>query len=103
MNAALNLDTLDPIALTKCCTKCHCRLPAEQFRMRTHKIKPYRDSVCHQCNVDYRRALRQAQRAGKPPTVRVVHIFGRHPEDAACDAAFMGWREADNVFQGARV
>lgn len=90
--------------MTKCCTKCHRSLPVEEFRMRTHKIRPYLDSRCKACHAALKRDVRARQKAGAyEPKVRVVHVFGRHPEDVVCDAAFMGWRCAGVAFQGARL
>jgi hypothetical protein len=105
VNTALNLDALYPVTLTKCCTKCHRCLPVDAFRQRHDKSKPERSNHCRECESAYKRERRALLASGEPKRLRIVSVDGRHPEDAACDAAFRDWRDigARGVDLGWRV
>lgn len=103
MTAALNLDALYPVVLYKTCNKCARRLSIDCFRLRYDKAKPERGNHCRDCESAYKRERRALLASGNPKPVRIVSVDGRHPEDRACDAAFMGWREAGVAFQGPRI
>jgi hypothetical protein len=99
MNAALNLDALYPITLTKDCRCCHRRLPIDDFQMRSKGASKYRDSYCKPC----RRQLVRDWRAGIRPKVDQRHFAPRCEHEKMLDETFREWREAGAAFQGCRV
>lgn len=94
MNAVMQL---------KWCSRREHFMPVEAFRTRYDKSKPELSHHCRECESAYKRERRALLATGKVKPVRIVSVEGRHPEDAACDAAFKGWREAGAAFQGARL
>jgi hypothetical protein len=102
MNAALNLDALYPITLTKDCRCCHRRLPIDDFQMRSKADTKYRDSYCKPCRRQLVRDWRAGNRKG---AVDRRHLPPRNEHEKMLDAAFRDWRDigARGVDLGWRV
>lgn len=81
MNAALNLDALYPVTLTKCCTECHRQLPVASFGPRTDHAGG-RDSRCRRCKAAYLRQWR-TKRAEQAAAREAVDLAEQIADEAA--------------------
>lgn len=104
MNAALNLDTLFPVALTKCCTKCRRSLPIDNFLLLRKNESEYREAVCRACKAAYKRERLAAIKAGTfAPSEPKRHLPPRNEHEKMLDETFREWREAGAAFQDGRI
>ena len=72
----------------------------------TGTVSTYFDRRCKQCFNDRQKAVRSKELTHRAPARMPAvrrYITPRHPMEALCDTAFMGWRCATPGLTGARL